>query len=116
MAKTAYFTDQDFEQFMAVSERNLKIQFYVCAVVSVIAQSGIWYILLTDENLNNTAYAILLSVSVVALLCLCGLGYCHFSVCRERKNYIKFRQHQQAEMNVLLDEFESARNKKLNAD
>ena len=109
--KTAYYTDQDFERFMSRSEGKLKTQFYVLLVCSVICQFCIWDVLLTDCNLSNKAYFFLLGVSVLSLLCLIGLGQCYFSIRRNRLSYEKMRREQQEEMNALIDEVQSARNK-----
>lgn len=110
--KTAYYTDQDFEGFMSRSERKLKIQFYVWLVSSTVCQFGIWDMLLTDCNLSRKVQVFLLGISILALLGIIGLGYCYFSVRRNRLNYERMRREQQEETNALIDEVQSAYNKK----
>lgn len=109
--KTAYYTDQDFERFMSRSERKLKTQFYVWLICFAICQLGIWDVLLTDCNLSNKVRLFLMGICFLTLLCIAGLGYCYFSVRRNRLNYEKMRREQQEEMNALIDEVQSARNK-----
>ena len=54
---------------------------------------------------------VIIVVSILALLCLAGLGYCYFSVRRDRLDYQKMRHEQQEEMNALIDEIQSVRKK-----
>ena len=116
MSKTLYYTDQDFEHFMARSERSLKVQFYVWFVCFLIVQAGIWIILQTDDHLSGSAQLFLIVVSLIALVCLIGLWYCWMSVRKSRMAYQKRKQEQQEEVHALLDEIEESRQKKLNQD
>lgn len=109
--KTAYYTDQDFERFMSRSEGKLKHQFYVLSVCSAVCQPAIWYVLFTDGALSGGARFVLIMLGILALFCLAGLGYCYFSVRRDRLRYKKMRREQQEEMNALIDEIQSVRRK-----
>lgn len=109
--KTAYYTDQDFERFMLRSEGKLKCQFCVLSACSAVCQFAIWYVLLTNSALSGNARLVIIVVSILALLCLAGLGYCYFSVRRDRLDYQKMRHEQQEELNALIDEIQSARKK-----
>lgn len=114
--KTLYYSDQDFERFMARSEYSHKVRFYVFLICSIIAQSGIWYILETDSHLSSFSRCILIAISLIALLCLVGLGYCWMSVRRNRQAYEKMKQEQQEETHALLADIENERRKRLNQD
>ena len=108
MNKTCYYTDKDFENFMARTEFKLRNQFFVCLIASIICQSGLWYVLLSEVAWGVSAY-ILAGISVLALLCLIGLGYCYYSARRNRLDFERMRREQQAEMNALVDEIQKAR-------
>lgn len=96
---------------MLRSEMKLRNQFYVLLVCFAICQFGIWYVLLTDDNLSRDVRLFFVTSSLLALACFVGLGYCYFSVRKERLNYKKMLQEQQAETNALIDEIQSVRSK-----
>ena len=108
MNNTAYYTDENFESFMSRSERNLKNHFYVSLIASVICQSGLWYVLLSGMRWCVSFY-ILVAISMVALFCLIGLGYCYYCAHRSRLEFEKMRREQREEMNALIDELEATR-------
>lgn len=114
--KTLYYSDQDFEQFMARSEYSHKVRFYVSLICSIIVQSGIWYVLRTDSHLSFFSQGFLIMVSLIALVCLVGLWYCWISARRYRQAYEKMKQEQQEEAHTLLTDVEKERQKKLNQD
>lgn len=96
---------------MLRSEMKLRNQFYVLLVCSVICQFCVWFVLLTDYSLSRDARLFFVASSLLALVCLVGVGYCYFSARKERLNYNKMLQEQQAEANALIDEIQSVRNK-----
>ena len=113
---TMYYTDQDFERYMARSERRLKVQFYVWLVCSLIAQPCLWYELLNNLRWSDFSSWFLAACSFVALVCLVGLWYCYYSMRQERIRLQRERRAQQEEANALLDEIEAVRQAKLNQD
>lgn len=114
MARTAYYADQDFERYMARSERERKIQFYVWFGCSLIVHPMIYYIVLTDDKLSFVSRVFLMVISFIAFICLIGFWYCYWQTKRNIKNYHQIKREQQAEMNALLDELEIERGRKLN--
>lgn len=93
---------------MLRSELGLRNQFYVCLAASIICQSGIWYVLLPETEWGTSSY-VLIAISLLALLCLIGLGYCYYSARGTRRNFEKMRREQQAEMNAMIDEIQKVR-------
>lgn len=93
---------------MKHSELKLKNQFYVCLIASIICQSALWYVLLT-EFARGISFAILAGISLVALFCLIGMGYCYYSARRSRRDYQEMRRAEREEMNALIDELEATR-------
>ena len=116
MTRTAYYSDQDFERYMARCERERKIQFYVWLGCSFVVHPVIYHILLMDNKLSFVSRVFLAVISVIALICLGGLWYCYWKTKRNNQSYRQMRQEQQAEMKALLEEVEVERGKKLNDD
>ena len=116
MSRTLYYTDQDFEAYMARSERAHKIQFYVCLICSLIVLPCLWYVLLTDYSIDAFGRLLLVGCSATAVVCLVGLWFCYQGVRSERRKLQNLKHEQQREENVLLDEVEEVRQKKLNQD
>ena len=114
MIKTAYYTDQDFERFLAHSLMGHKIRFYVFLVCSLIAHSAIYAILLTDKHLTSASQFLLVGVSVLAFLWVVGLWLCYRQARLNYESYQKMKQDQQVEINDLLNQVEAERGKKLN--
>ena len=112
MKKTAYYTDQDVEKIMTRSERVLKHLFYVFLLCSLVCLCGILNVLQNDASLSESTQRFLIVLGSVALICLCGLGYCYFSVRYEHLRYKKMLREQQEEMNALIDEIEAERSAK----
>lgn len=88
-------------------ERDLKHRFYVLLFCSLVCQSCIWYVLLTDNSLSKEAYWSLFAASLIALACLFGLGYCYYGVRKARLHYERFLQEQKEEMNSLVEELQA---------
>lgn len=109
MKKTAYFTDQDFRNYLLRSERKLKNQFYAMLACSIICLCCIGLVFLTDPKLNTADRWFMLIIGILTLNCLGGLGYCYRSVQRERLNYEELLRRQQKEMNTLIDEIQAER-------
>lgn len=100
---------------MARSERRQKVQFYVWLVCLIIVQSGIWYILLSEDcSLFFGARILLVAISLLSLVCLYGLWYCWMNTKHNRQSYMDMKQEQQNEMNEMLSEIEKARGKRIN--
>lgn len=102
----------DFEHFMECSERQHKIRFYVWFVCSIIVQSGIFYILLTDNKLTAVSQLFLVVISLISFICLIGLWFCWDSAQKSRKNYERLKQDQQKEKQSLLDEIKEIQQEK----
>ena len=109
MSKTLYYTDQDFEAYMARSERVLKIQFYVCLICSLIVLPCLLYVLLTDQSIDDFGRWLLISCSATAVVCLIGLCFCYYAVRAERHKLENLKKKQQAEKKVLLEKAEEER-------
>lgn len=116
MTKTSYYTDQDFERYMAHSGKKQKIQFYVWLGASLVVQPAIYGILFADNQMNFISRCFLVMISLLALVCLAGLWYSYRSTEKSIQSYRKMRQEQRDEVNALLDEVEIKRRKKLNQD
>ena len=113
MATMLYYGDEDFERYMAHSEKNSKIQFYVCLVCSLIVQPCMWYVLLTDL-FDGFGYWFLMGCSIITAVCLIGLWWCYHSVKCGRKNLQLLKKKRQEEIYTSLDSVEEERQKKLN--
>ena len=109
MRQTAYYSDQDFERFMARSLRERKVQFYVWLGCSFVIQPAIYAIIFSDDSLSLGSKVFLIVLSVVAFICLIGLWYCYRRTKRSIDEFHQMRQEQQEEMNALLDEVEQTR-------
>ena len=112
MKKTSYYTDQDVEKFMTRSEKRLKHMFCVLSVCSLVCLCGILNVLQTDDSLSESTQRFLIVLGSVALICVCGLGYCYISVRNEHLRYKKMLREQQEEMNALIDEIQAERSMK----
>ena len=116
MTRTSYYSDQDFERYMARSERERKVQFYVWLGCSFLVHPMIYHIILTDDKLSFNSRVFLIVVSLIALICLIGLWYCYWQTKRSIEAYHQMKREEQAEANALLDEIETERGRKLNDD